>query len=218
MPDLRIEIARWRPYPDSDAKLGQTSAYLAIHLEDRCLTLNEDIYSQEKNATSNEIYVSLYPLAMWFASSWWRLMYESLPTNSDDLPSHSWRINHEMISAGEGFAWPSIFFAAAGDSIQVWALPTKEVREMPFRYLNGTNGMKLVPKQKFADSVGQLIENVIGKLNESGCRDSALQDLWGFIQDDLNDEVELQKRRLEAVLGFDPEECPARLMKQAIKK
>ena len=220
MPDLRIEIARWSPYPDHDVEHGKTSAYVGIYLGNNCITKNECLASAKKGMVRDEIYVSLYPLAMWFASSWWRLNNESLPTIADslDAPSESWRFNHEMASIGMGYAWPTMSFYADGENIQIRALPTQDTRGMPIKYLNGTDGVKLIPKREFADSVSLLIENVIDQLNNSGCENSDLEELWGVIKDDQNNPRELQKRRLEAELGFDPEECPARLMKQAIEK
>ena len=220
MPDLRIEIARWSPYPDHDVEHGKTSAYLTIHVGDNCLSRNENLVPKrkDKDLVSDEIYVSLYPLAMWFASCWWRLNYESLPPISSDAqtPSHMWRSNHELVSSGMGFAWPTILFYADGDNVRVCARATGDPGCLSCKYQNGTCGAVPVSRRNFAEAVSSLIKKVIRQLNDNGLANTFLEELWGYISDDLNNPAQLQQRRIEAELGYEPEKCPRNLMKLAI--
>lgn len=69
-----------------------------------------------KNSAASR--VTAYPLAMWFAASWWRLNYEPLPAQQ---PGHDWRMVHELGAANHGFVWPRVIFVPDGESIHLWA-------------------------------------------------------------------------------------------------
>lgn len=212
MSELRIKH-EWSSYDDALAEVGETTARVGIFLDSYCLTKNHDMFSK---TVRDQIHVSLYPLAMWFASSWWRLHYEVLPDSARNAPSHDWRMSHEMASANMGFVWPQILFSPDSESVQVWARASQETKEESVRFLNGLDFPHSIPKGNFTQEVASLIEDVIARLHEVGCQNSDLAAIWGFICEDLNSPKELRKRRLEAVLGFDPESCPESLIQQAI--
>jgi len=203
----------WSSYDDAMAEVGETTARVGIFLDGYCLTKNHDIFSK---TVRDQIHVSLYPLAMWFASSWWRLHYEVLPDSARKSPPHDWRMSHEMVAANMGFMWPQLVFSPDSDSVQVWAQASQGEKEEAVRFLTGLSHAYSVPKDQFTREVSSLIGDVIARLHEVGCKDSDLAAIWGFISEDLNDPAERNKRRLEAVLGFDPEGCPEDLILQAI--
>lgn len=203
----------WNSYEDARIYVGETTARVGIFLDNFCLTRNEDIWSK---TIRDQMHVSLYPLAMWFASSWWRLHYEILPAGAKKVPSHEWRMNHEMAAANMGFVWPKIMFSADSDHIQIWAQASQGNKEDSVRFLSGLDRAYFIPKQQFSKEISSLIENVIARLYEIGCKDSDLAELWSFILEDLKNPLEHRKRRLEAELGFDPEDCPDELIEEAI--
>lgn len=212
MKQLRI-THEWSTYDDARAEVGETTARVGIFLDNYCLTKNEDIWSK---TIRDQMHVSLYPLAMWFASSWWRLHYEVLPDSSRSAPSHDWRMSHEMAAANMGFVWPKIMFSADSDRIQIWAQSSEGNKEESARFLNGLDHQISIPKEQFTHEISCLIGHVLARLHEVGCKDSDLAAIWGFITDDLKNPLELRKRRLEAELGFDPEDCSERLIAEAI--
>ena len=212
MADLRFDI-EWLSYPDEDPKVGETTAQLKIHVDGFCLTRNEDLWSR---TVRDSVVVSLYPLALWFASSWWRLNHEILPVDGGIGPGHDWRMRHEPAAANGGFVWPSLILAPDRDEMQIWAQPSQDQMQTSVKYLNGLCAVCTVPKQQFVHEVDQFIDQVIARLHETGQRDSELTQLWALIQEDRDNPKEDQKRRIEAKLGFDPEDCPAPLMSQAI--
>lgn len=203
----------WSSYDDARVEVGKTTARVGIFLDNYCLTKNEDIWSK---TIRDQMHVSLYPLAMWFASSWWRLHYEVLPDSTRAAPSHDWRMSHEMAAANMGFVWPKIMFSADSDSVQIWAQSSQVNKEESARFLNGLDHAHSIPKVQFTHEISSLIGHVLARLHEVGCKDSDLAAIWGFITEDLKNPVELRKRRIEAELGFDPENCPERLIVEAI--
>lgn len=189
-----------------------TSAQFAIYLGDNCLTRNEDIWSK---TVRDSVLVSTYPLAMWFASSWWRLNWEPLP-KPGVRPSLDWRMTHELGAANHGFVWPRILFASDGEVINVWAAAASP-HGQSVNYLCGLEGPQVVDIGDFQRSVDNFISAVLNRLTAMGLHDSELAALWKLILEDRADRSTSRIRRLEAQMGFDPEECPAEVITQALK-
>jgi hypothetical protein len=93
----------WLPPFDTSAE-GYAFASLEIQVEGCVLSELEDYQSQ---TIRKGMFVSAYPLGMFFATNWWRLRWE--PLNSRDLLQ--WRLRHNLAAAGEGYVWPDVSFA-----------------------------------------------------------------------------------------------------------
>ena len=212
MADFCLDI-EWVPCRDSNPKVGETTARFEIHVDGLCLTHNKDVWAK---AVRNHVVVSLYPLALWFASSWWRLNHEILPADARTGLAHDWRMNHELAAANMGLVWPNLLFAPDRDEMHVWAQASQDCQQTPVKYLNGLSHSQTIPKKQFVNAVSLLIDRVIARLHETGQRGSELARLWALIADDQMSPENCQKRRIEAELGFDPEECPSTLIKKAI--
>ena len=107
MAELRIS-AKWMAAAYGEPEVKATAALIDMCVDDVCLTRNQDIWAE---TVRDNVFVSAYPLAMWFASSWWRLNHEPLPTQQ---PGHDWRMVHELSAANHGFVWPRIVFVPDG--------------------------------------------------------------------------------------------------------
>lgn len=188
-----------------------TTAQLALYVGNACLTRNEDIWSK---TVRDSVLVSTYPLAMWFASSWWRLNWEPLP-NHGTRPSLDWRMAHEMGAANHGFVWPRVLFASDGEVVNVWA-EAASTNGQSVNYLAGLDGHQGVQISEFQRCIDSFIGAVLSRLRAVGHPDTELASLWGFILEDRADQSATRARRLEAQLGFDPDECPADVMAQAL--
>lgn len=66
----------WLTSGDDTPNIRQTMGMFELKVGDISLTRNEDIWSQ---TVRDSVLASAYPLAVWIASSWWRLLYEPLP-------------------------------------------------------------------------------------------------------------------------------------------
>ncbi len=212
MADFRFDF-EWLPYPDADPETGETTARLELYVDDLCLTRNEDVFS---GTVRDHVVVSLYPLAMWFASAWWRLNHEIMPSDVRAGVAHVWRMSHELAAANMGFVWPNLVLAPDGDEIQVRSHRPQDHMRTSVRYLGGSSQPRTVPKERFVQRVSSFITRVIARLDENDLRGSDLARLWALTLEDRANPEERQKRRIEAILGFDPEECPASMVKTAI--
>ncbi|MBT9548959.1 MAG: hypothetical protein IV090_26440 [Candidatus Sericytochromatia bacterium] len=187
---------------------------LSINIDSINLTKNEDIWSK---SVRDNVLVSAYPLALWIASSWWRLLYESLPHSRAKFLT-DWRMSHELTAANEGFIWPRLIFASDKEVMQIWA-PHQNVYtdNQSVRYLNHLNKPSFLKIYDFIHEIDSFINSVLSRLNEMGLSGTDLQYLWQEINEEKNDVNLFKYRRLEAELGFDAGEAPEDIVNQAIE-
>jgi len=197
---------QWSSARHEEAEVAHTSAMLKIILGNETVTRNEDDWAQ---TVRDDVHLSAYPLALWLASSWWRLRWEPIPTSK---PSHSWRMSHEMGAVGYGYVWPRMLFASDGDSIHVWAVQTPPDSKSPVRYL--ANLIVEIGAADFERGIDDFVNAVIARLDVFNMRDSALNRLWKEVLAERRNEESRADRRLEALLGFDPDESPQALMQR----
>jgi hypothetical protein len=212
MMDLRFE-QQWASGGAQEPELNSTMANLALHIGPHCLTQNEDTWSKTVKDT---VVVSAYPLAMWLASSWWRLNHEPLPAQGTQ-PNMGWRMAHELAAAGQGYVWPQVVLAADGEDITVWARPSLQANQQSVRYLQGLELPATVPLHGFRRAVDHFIQATISRLEAMGHAESDLSGLWQLVQEDRNQPLHAQYRRIEAAMGYDPDECPEDIMARALQ-
>ncbi|MGZ8160980.1 MAG: ImmA/IrrE family metallo-endopeptidase [Methylobacter sp.] len=201
----------WTAAGHDNPEIFQTMANLALHIGDINLMQNEDIWAK---TIRDSVLVSAYPLAMWLASSWWRLNFEPLPAHGV-TPSIDWRMAHEMGAANHGFVWPKALFASDCEVMQIWAVPSSTNTQQSVRYLNGLDIPASIKLADFQLNVEKFITLVLNRLDAVGCRNTDLWNLWQLILEERSDPRSLNYRRLEAELGYDPDECPEAMMGKA---
>lgn len=199
MADFSIDC-RWESALHEIPEVRETSAMLKIALAHQVVTRNEDIWSR---TVRDEVRLSAYPLALWFAASWWRLRWEPLPAS---LPSHSWRMAHELTAAGHGYVWPRMLLASDGEITQIWAVQSKPDSVAAVRYL--ANASQTLASSEFERVIDEFINGVLARLDAMGIQNTLLHGLWREVIEERQDQDIAAYRQLEAMLGFDPDECP----------
>ena len=212
MNGLRFDFD-WSSEDDVDSVLDQTTANLRIILEEVYLTENVDIWSEVRR---NEVLVSVYPLTMWIASSWWRLHHEVLPTRFGTKPPQDWRLSHEMTAANYGYVWQLVMFSTDRKFMNVWVEQFPPNAGHSVRYLTGLSATVSVPMPSFTGACCEFIERVLARLTSNGRAKSDLAQLWSLILADMDDPLETRNRRVEAQFGFDPEDCPESLLAELL--
>ncbi len=209
MAELRINT-KWMAAASGEPEVTATAALVDMNVDNICLTRNQDIWAE---TVRDNVFVSAYPLAMWFASSWWRLNHEPLPTQQ---PSHDWRMVHELGAANHGFVWPRVIFIPDGEAIHVWA-GTSMTPDQSVQYLQALEVPRMITLAGFQQSVERFMHSVLARLDAKGLAGSNLAHLWALVQEDLADPEAVRRRKLEAELGFDPEECPEQALNAALQ-
>jgi hypothetical protein len=192
---------------------AHSTAMLAMHVDNINLMQNQDIWSK---SVRDSVLVSAYPLAMWLASSWWRLNWEPLPAHGT-RPVVDWRMAHELGAANHGFVWPQVIFASDSEVVQTWSVASNPNRQQSVRYLNGLDKPVSVALIDFQRGIDNFITGVLDRLDAMNCKNTDLFHLWQIIQEDRADPDSEKYRRLEAVMGYDPDGCSQELMAKALK-
>ncbi len=213
MTEFKFTYDDWTVARNDAPEYSHTMAKLALHVGNVNLMQHEDLWSKK---VRESVRVSGYPIAMWLASSWWRLNFEPIPAHSVVRPAVDWRMTHELGAANQGFVWPQIIFATDCEAMQIWAVPSNADEKQSVRYLNGLDKPASVALIDFQRGVEDFIAAILNRLNEVNYQNTDLTNLWQLIQADRADPDSEKYRRLEAAMGYDPDECPEKLMEKAL--
>jgi hypothetical protein len=195
---------QWESSVHEPLEVRVTSAMLKIALGNQIVTRNEDEWSR---TIRDEVRLSAYPLALWLASSWWRLRWEPFPMST---PSRSWWMAHALTAAGYGYLWPQMLFASDGEEMHILTVPTSPDLKVPVRYLS--KGYHSIDDTVFERTIDEFVNKVIARLVASNAEHTELRNLWEEVLEERADSKLSDYRRLEAMLGFDPDECPENLI------
>lgn len=203
----------WLTSGNDSPQIRQTMGMFGLKVGDISLARNEDTWSQ---TIRDSVLVSAYPLAAWMVSSWWRLLYEPLPPTGT-RPSVSWKMAHELTAANQGFIWPRVILASDTELMQIWSTASNAIEQQSVRYINSLDRPFPVDLLEFEQTAKAFIESVLSRLDATGITNTPLANLWQEVQEELADPYASQYRCCEAELGFDPDECPENLVKDALK-
>lgn len=195
---LREPVADIAGLPDPPAD-ETTLAEVVVSVGDTVLTATED---RESGARRDGANLSGYRLAEWLAWNWWRLRWE--PARGG-IRRYDWRRSHEMAGIGGGWLWPNI--AVHGDGVQVFlaAKPSRPVSTEPSRYTSDWTSS--IPADEFERGVGRFVREVLDRLDACALGDTSLVDMWRELEEERTDPELSSYRKLEALLGFDPDEA-----------
>ncbi|MBF0180182.1 MAG: hypothetical protein HQM03_09170 [Magnetococcales bacterium] len=176
-------------------------AMIGIRQDAVCLTEAED---DLVGRVRREIPLSAYRLAEWCAWNWWRLRWEP------HRHGEAWMLAHCLASVGHGFLWPNITMMSDGERIALHARPTRSRPEEPIRYL--ADATVIVAADAFENTLDRFFAQIEAQLHLENLRDTNFAALWEDLQAERADRDMSRWRRLEAMLGFDPDEADPALV------
>ena len=204
--EFKIEVNNWLPSTVGIPEVRETTAEISIKVKGYYATEVEDRPAQ---SVRKSVRVSAYPLAFWLAANWWRLRWEPekkpLTPNSDSL---DWDMSHEVAASGGGFVWPPVTLSSDGYHVLVRCEGQGKCTDeslSPVRYLNSFG--EFVDVSSFEVGVSRFVEQVLSRLDARGLRNSQLHELWSEIRAERLQKPLESQRRLEALLGVDPDEA-----------
>lgn len=187
--------ADWAQLESGSAEERAGFAALSITAAGIYLTAGHDRLLQ---SVRDAPFLSAYHLAEWLAWNWWRLRWE--PRKSDA----EWELSHSMASIGNGYIWPNIHILSDGQSIALVSRPTPERGRTPYRYIS--DATSLISAADFECEVDLFIETVLRRLEDCHIANSNLTKLWQAVLEERQDVSLSRQRKLEALLGEDPDE------------
>lgn len=181
---------------DLSARAGL--AALSIWVNRKPATELEDLFAKTVRSAAR---VSAHDLALWLAANWWRLRWEP------QRESLSWNMSHQIGAIGGGFAWPNLSFASDGDFVSVVGQPSSNWVGAPVRYLHTID--ETIGAGEFEQGIDRYIEAVLERISSFEEVESALPVLWAEVCEERQNPEQSAGRKLEALLGYDPDEAPS---------
>jgi hypothetical protein len=158
----------------------------------------------------SRVHLSAYKLAEWLAWNWWRQRWEP----HSDAPD--WAMAHRLTTIGGGYVWPNVSIISDGERIMLAAKPTELNAAEPLHYI--ADIVVVVRAVEFEDAVSRFIEQVRGQLRAEVIETTNLDLVWDDVCRERRDVETATRRRVEALLGFDPDEADASLVERLIRE
>ena len=159
-------------------------------------------------------YLSGYYLAEWLVWNWWRLRWEPEPSGGQSAPLE-WALSHGMASIGEGYLWPLITFSCDEFQCRITGEATSADDPVPYQYRGA--GTVVIPAIDFEQGVDEFVGIVLDRLSQARLTGTNLQNMWWEVSAERKDPAVARFRRIEALLGFNPDELPEERIKGWIK-
>ena len=142
-------------------------------------------------------------LAFWLVDNWWRIRWECIPPAG---MSSDWRLAHELSAIGGGYVWPRL--AIWGEDGRIGLLSRSDPSGVigPVRYL--TDALLFIAASQFETEIDTFLSNAIDALGEFDTERGALRVQVQALRSEREDSDVAAWRRMEARLGFDPDEAP----------
>lgn len=197
--------ADWEKLNSGSPEECSTFAAIGIRYGNLWLTEAEDAFV---NRVREQVHLSAYHLAEWFAWNWWRLRWEPRRRSPE------WALAHRMATIGGGYVWPNITIVSDGERIVLDARPTVRRPAEPLRYISQVAA--IVRASEFEGAIDVFVEQVRGQLRETGINGTNLELVWADILEERNVPEVAQRRKLEALLGWDANEGDEKLIERLL--
>ena len=175
----------------------------------------ETVFTRLFRARDNEPddYIVAPPtqLAFWLTDNWWRLRWECFPAGG---MTADWRLAHDVSSVGGGYAWPRLSIWGEDDRIGLLSRSDPEGVMGPVRYL--TDALDFVRASDFEQTCDGFLDTAIDKYTDDSGDRAALQAQVRALREERDDPSFALWRRMEARLGFDPDDAPQQTVEELI--
>ena len=141
------------------------------------------------------------PLAFWFIDNWWRIRWE--PTPHRDLNAE-WGLAHHLSSVGAGYHWPNVSIWGEGSRVGI-AVHADANNLQPSLKFVAQPRLNYVPSLTVEAAIDRFVRDV---LEHVGKTSDGLDAEYRQLQAERADSTVAAWRRLEAMLGFDPDDAP----------
>jgi AraC-like DNA-binding protein len=119
-----------------------------------------------------------------------------------------------MTSIGGGYVWPNLAIISDGERVVLLARPTKPHPAEPLRYLS--NLAAVVRATEFEGAIDLLLTRVLEQLRAEDIPTTNLDQIWSDVLAERTDPELAAHRRIEAMLGFDPDEADSAVVERLL--
>ena len=186
---------------DTPPEEAATFGTFVVSIGNRCLTEGVAHGADDLLSGPN---VSGYHVAEWLMWNGWRLRWEARPEKA----GRAWTFSHSLSSIGAGYVWPNIEISSDGVRALISSSPTINPAPGLYRYV-GAQVFEVVAASAVEDAIRNFAKDVLDLLDRADVVDTNLHRLWHDVERERNDPEAARLRRLEARLGYDPDEIAA---------
>lgn len=207
--DLRFDW-EWLAYPELPPEEAATFAELTVRLNDKAMTRCYDVLAKTER---DGLFAAAYPLALFLAENWWRLRWEPAPATLTPA-GPQWRMVHSLAAVGAGYVWPNITFHGDGERMFMHVGPhASESSAVQFV----AQGQGAIDAAAFEAEVDCFMEGVLARLEACEQPETELGNLWRVVQAERSSGEAFERRRLEAMAGFDPDAAPQAMLDELLQ-
>ena len=192
MTDFEILIESGRTDTGADPRR------ISMRLGDTCLTR---LVRRGSNAPDDWLEAPPVPLAFWFIDNWWRIRWEPAPYA--DLNAE-WRLAHHLSSVGAGYHWPNVSIWGEGSRVG-FAVHADANNLQPTLKFVAQPRLNYVPSSTVEDAIDRFVGHVLEHVGDAS---DGLDAEYRQLQAERTDPTVATWRKLEAMLGFDPDDAP----------
>ncbi len=171
---------------------------LSIRLGDSILTR---LIRWESNEPDDWLEAPPVPLAFWFIDNWWRIRWEPAPCS--DLNAE-WGLAHHLSSVGAGYHWPNVSIWGEGSRVGIAVHADANNLQPSLRFVAQPR-LDYVPSLTVEAAIDRFIRDVLEHVGQAS---DGLDAEYRQLQAERADSTVATWRRLEAMLGFDPDDAP----------
>jgi hypothetical protein len=205
MPSNLTIVADWESLDRGSAEERACFAAIGVTAHNVWLTEGRDAMA---NRLRHAPLLSAYHLAEWIGWNWWRLRWEPRSRTED------WAFAHRLSAIGGGYVWPNITIFSDGERTALIAKPTGDRPQTPFRYI--CDVAAVIPAVEFELEIDRFIDQVLQRLQSEQLSNTNLESIWSDVRNERQDQELARKRKLEALLGRDPDEADPRTVGRLI--
>ncbi len=173
------------------------------------MTANEHLLTAGEDMNNGRLrhgpYVPGCHIAEWLVWNWWRLRWEVRRPSDEDVSTH-WNFAHQMSSIGEGYVWPNVTIFSDDVLSCLSSEPSSDPEMVLFRYL-GTSGRQWVRAETLENAIDDFVNDMLMRLGNKEIGNSNLHRLWNDLCEERDNPELTCYRRLEAQLGYEPDEA-----------
>ncbi|WP_165361175.1 ImmA/IrrE family metallo-endopeptidase [Lichenibacterium ramalinae] len=196
---LTIDVA---PHVLDEGSPEERATFGRFSIDAGVVSLTEGVDTFVHSLQSGPL-VPAYHAAQWFAWNWWRLRWE--PRRGGE----AWAFAHRMATIGEGYLWPQIEISTDGLRTVLQCRASRADAE-PFRYT--ASRAVIVPAHDVERALDAFIPEVIARLRRASVGETNLDRLWRDVVRERGDPELHERRKLEALLGAEPDEADEELL------
>jgi hypothetical protein len=194
MADLEITV-RDNPRPGSGGPPG-----IALRVGTAVLTR---LIRPHEREPDDYVFAPPAQLAFWLVDNWWRIRWECIPAAG---MTSAWRLAHELSAIGGGYIWPRLAIWGEGERVGLLSRSDPSGVVGPVRYL--TDALMFIAAASFEAATDEFLQNALDAYTETDTDRMALRAQVHALRAERNDPDVASWRRMEARLGFDPDEAP----------